>query len=65
MPAHAGPLPGADMVLSRSAAGWTAGTPLDVLTDSRDALLAVVELRVDRGPRHPTGPPGSTRLEWT
>jgi len=29
------------MVLSRSADGWTAGTPLEVLTDSRDALLAV------------------------
>ncbi|TLM85020.1 oxidoreductase [Pseudarthrobacter sp. NamE2] len=39
--AQAGPLPGADMVLSRSADGWSAGTPLDVLTDSRDALLAV------------------------
>nr|WP_229748256.1 molybdopterin-dependent oxidoreductase [Arthrobacter liuii] len=39
--AQAGPAPGADMVLSRSADGWTAGTPLDVLTDNRDALLAV------------------------
>jgi hypothetical protein len=39
--ALAGPQPGADMVLSRSTDGWTAGTPLDVLTDSRDALLAV------------------------
>lgn len=39
--AQAGPQPGADMVLSRSADGWTAGTPLDVLTDSRDALLAI------------------------
>src|SRR5699024_11157017 len=29
--AEAGPLPGADMVLSRSADGWTAGTPLEVL----------------------------------
>jgi hypothetical protein len=29
------------MVLSRSADGWTAGTPLEVLTDSRDAILAV------------------------
>ena len=35
------PQPGADMVLSRSTDGWTAGTPLDVLTDGRDALLAV------------------------
>lgn len=32
---------GADMVLSRSADGWTAGTPLEVLTDNRDALLAI------------------------
>lgn len=39
--AQAGPKPGADMVLSRSADGWTAGTPLEVLTDTRDALLAV------------------------
>jgi len=39
--ALAGPQPGADMVLSRSADGWTAGTPLDALTDGRDALLAV------------------------
>ena len=29
------------MVLSRSADGWTAGTPLSVLTDGRDALLAI------------------------
>lgn len=39
--AMAGPQAGADMVLSRSSDGWTASTPLDVLTDSRDALLAV------------------------
>lgn len=39
--ARAGVLPEADMVLSRSADGWTAGTPLEVLTDDRDALLAV------------------------
>lgn len=39
--AMAGPLPDADMVLSRSADGWTASTPLDVLTDDRNALLAV------------------------
>jgi DMSO/TMAO reductase YedYZ molybdopterin-dependent catalytic subunit len=39
--ALAGPKPGADMVLSRSTDGWTAGTPLEVLTDNRDALLAV------------------------
>jgi DMSO/TMAO reductase YedYZ molybdopterin-dependent catalytic subunit len=39
--ALAGPKPEADMVLSRSTDGWTAGTPLEALTDSRDALLAV------------------------
>lgn len=39
--ALAGPQAGADMVLSRSTDGWTAGTPLEVLTDNRDALLAV------------------------
>lgn len=39
--ALAGPKDGADMVLSRSSDGWTAGTPLEVLTDNRDALLAI------------------------
>lgn len=39
--ALAGPQPDADMVLSRSTDGWTASTPLEVLTDSRDALLAI------------------------
>ncbi len=40
--ARARPLASADMVLSTSADGWTAGTPLDALTDpGRDALLAV------------------------
>ncbi|QCO97694.1 oxidoreductase [Arthrobacter sp. 24S4-2] len=39
--AMAGPKTGADMVLSRSKDGWTAGTPLEVLTDDRDALIAV------------------------
>lgn len=38
---RAGPLPGADMVLSTSADGFTASTPLEVLLDDRDALLAV------------------------
>ena len=37
----AGPQPGADMVLSTSSDGWTAGTPLSVLTDDRFALLAI------------------------
>lgn len=39
--AMAGPKAGADMVLSTSADGWTAGTPLTALTDGRNALLAV------------------------
>jgi DMSO/TMAO reductase YedYZ molybdopterin-dependent catalytic subunit len=38
--ALARPQAGADMVLSRSSDGWTAGTPLEVLTDTRDAILA-------------------------
>ncbi|MBT2587514.1 molybdopterin-dependent oxidoreductase [Arthrobacter sp. ISL-95] len=39
--AMAGPKVGADMVLSTSNDGWTASTPLEALTDDRDALLAV------------------------
>lgn len=39
--ARARPLPEADMVLSRSIDGFTASTPLEVLTDNRDALLAI------------------------
>ena len=40
--ARAGPSRAADMVLSTSVDGWTAGTPLDALTDpGRTALLAV------------------------
>jgi DMSO/TMAO reductase YedYZ molybdopterin-dependent catalytic subunit len=39
--ALARPRPDADAVRSMSADGWTAGTPLDVLTDGRDALFAV------------------------
>ncbi|MDQ2757763.1 MAG: molybdopterin-dependent oxidoreductase [Actinomycetota bacterium] len=39
--ALAGPKAGADMVLSRSSDGFTAGTPIGALTDERDALLAV------------------------
>ena len=39
--ARAGPSADADMVLSRSVDGFTAGTPLEVLTDDRDAILAV------------------------
>ncbi|MDG4763750.1 molybdopterin-dependent oxidoreductase [Solwaraspora sp. WMMD406] len=37
----AGPLPGADQVVGRSADGWTCGTPTEALLDGRDALLAV------------------------
>ena len=40
--ARAKPLAGADMVLSRSSDGFTAGTPLEVLQDAgRESLLAV------------------------
>ncbi|MEO3938424.1 molybdopterin-dependent oxidoreductase [Dermatophilaceae bacterium Soc4.6] len=39
--ALAKPRAGADMVLSRSSDGFTAGTPIEALTDDRDALLAV------------------------
>ncbi|MFD3461475.1 molybdopterin-dependent oxidoreductase [Nocardia fluminea] len=39
--AEARPHPDADMVLSHSKDGWTAGSPLSVLTDGRDALLAI------------------------
>ncbi|MGW4123332.1 molybdopterin-dependent oxidoreductase [Nocardia sp. NPDC004711] len=39
--AAAGPHPDADMVLSHSVDGFTVGSPLAVLTDGRDAMLAV------------------------
>ena len=39
--AAAGVHPDADMVLSMSIDGFTAGTPVEALTDKRDALLAV------------------------
>lgn len=39
--AEAKPLPGADAVLQTSEDGWNCGTPLEVLTDDRDALLAI------------------------
>ena len=39
--AAAGVHPDADMVLSTSDDGFTAGTPIEALTDGRDALLAV------------------------
>ncbi|BBZ28134.1 oxidoreductase [Mycolicibacterium madagascariense] len=39
--AAAGVHPDADMVLSTSVDGFTAGTPVEALTDGRDALLAI------------------------
>ncbi|HEY5854834.1 MAG TPA: molybdopterin-dependent oxidoreductase [Aldersonia sp.] len=39
--AEAGVHPDSDMVLSRSTDNFTAGTPLEVLTDGRDALIAI------------------------
>ena len=39
--AEAGPQAGADAVLQTSEDGWTCGTPLGALTDSRNAMLAV------------------------
>ena len=39
--AEARPLPEADAVLQTSEDGWTCGTPLGVLTDERDAMLAL------------------------
>ena len=43
----------ADMVLSTSVDGWTAGTPVEALTDDRDSMLAIgmngVPLPVEHG----------------
>jgi hypothetical protein len=39
--AEAGVHPGADQLLSTSVDGYTAGTPIDALTDDRGALLAI------------------------
>jgi DMSO/TMAO reductase YedYZ molybdopterin-dependent catalytic subunit len=39
--ARARPHPGADMVLSTSADGFSASTPLEAMTDGRNALLAI------------------------
>jgi DMSO/TMAO reductase YedYZ molybdopterin-dependent catalytic subunit len=38
---EAGVHSGADQILSRSADGWTASTPIEVIMDGREALLAV------------------------
>lgn len=40
--ARAGVSPDADMVLSTSSDGFTAGTPLEALTDGRDSIFAVL-----------------------
>ncbi|BBH17030.1 molybdopterin-binding protein [Nocardioides baekrokdamisoli] len=51
--AEAGVRAGADAVLQTSADGWTCGTPLSVLTDDRNAMLAVAmngkPLPIDHG----------------
>ena len=39
--AEAGPRPEADMVLSRSTDGFTAGSPIQALTDDRGSMLAI------------------------
>jgi DMSO/TMAO reductase YedYZ molybdopterin-dependent catalytic subunit len=39
--AEAKPLPGADAVLQTSHDGWNCGTPLEALTDDRNAILAL------------------------
>ena len=50
---EAGVKPGADMLLSTSEDGWTCGTPLAVITDGRNAMLALgmdgVPLPVEHG----------------
>lgn len=50
--ARARPTAEADMVLSRSVDGFTASTPLGVLTDDRDALLAVAMDGAPLPPEH-------------
>jgi DMSO/TMAO reductase YedYZ molybdopterin-dependent catalytic subunit len=51
--AEAGVQPGADAVLQTSVDDWTCGTPLSVLTDDRNAMLAVAmngkPLPIDHG----------------
>lgn len=51
--ARAGVKPEADAVKQTSADGWTCGTPIEALTDGRDALLAVAmngrPLPIDHG----------------
>ncbi|TGY78657.1 molybdopterin-dependent oxidoreductase, partial [Cellulomonas shaoxiangyii] len=50
--ARARPTAGADMVLSRSVDGFSASTPLEALTDDRDALLAVAMDGAPLPPEH-------------
>ncbi|ADG74668.1 oxidoreductase molybdopterin binding protein [Cellulomonas flavigena DSM 20109] len=50
--ARAMPTTEADMVLSRSVDGFTASTPLEALTDGRDALLAVAMDGAPLPPEH-------------
>jgi sulfite oxidase len=38
---RAGVQDGADMLFSTSVDGWTSGTPIDALTDGRDAMLVI------------------------
>lgn len=49
---EAGIVPDADMVLSTSVDGFTVGTPVEALTDDRDALLAVGMNGVPLPPEH-------------
>lgn len=49
---EAGVRPGADMVLSTSTDGFTAGTPLEALTDERNALIAIAMNREPLTPEH-------------
>ena len=50
--ARAVPAPDADMVLSRSVDGFTASTPIEALTDERDALLAIAMDGAPLPPEH-------------
>ncbi|MFC0674124.1 molybdopterin-dependent oxidoreductase [Brachybacterium hainanense] len=50
--ARAVPLRGADQVLSTSVDGFTAGTPLEALTDDREALIAVAINGEPLSPEH-------------
>ncbi|UZN05107.1 molybdopterin-dependent oxidoreductase [Cellulomonas sp. S1-8] len=50
--ARAVPTADADMVLSRSVDGFTASTPLEALTDERDALLAIAMDGAPLPPEH-------------